>query len=200
MGKLNFKDIQDWTPSSISVVDQPDHPLALFEVYEDDEEFVKKSIDITEVNLMSNQESIENNESQMVSGPVSFFEKLLNRNVVTKSEEPTKPPEKQPEKAEEKTVSNEEIMKKLEEFDKRISKLEKEDDDSDDNSSQENNEPVNDGEVVTKSNTPSGEEPVDSEHVVTKSRQVDPDDVLTVTKSEKTRMERMGRKNNGMTW
>ena len=39
---LKFKDIKDWKPSTISIVDQPSHPMAVFEVYEDDEEFVKK--------------------------------------------------------------------------------------------------------------------------------------------------------------
>lgn len=38
---LKFKDIKDWKPSTISIVDQPSHPMAVFEVYEDDEEFVK---------------------------------------------------------------------------------------------------------------------------------------------------------------
>ena len=43
MGRtLEFKDIGDWTPSTVSIVDVPYHPLAYFEVYENDEEFVKK--------------------------------------------------------------------------------------------------------------------------------------------------------------
>lgn len=47
MARLKFKDINEWTPSSISIVDEPSHPLCHFEVYEDDDEYVKKSIDIT---------------------------------------------------------------------------------------------------------------------------------------------------------
>ena len=39
---LKFKDIDKWKPTSISIVDKPSHPLAVFEVYEDDEEFIKK--------------------------------------------------------------------------------------------------------------------------------------------------------------
>ena len=41
---LKFKDIKDWKPSTISIVDQPSHPMAVFEVYENDEEFVDKTI------------------------------------------------------------------------------------------------------------------------------------------------------------
>ena len=46
MSRLTFQDIDEWTPSSISIVDVPAHPLCKFEVYDDDEEFVKKSIEI----------------------------------------------------------------------------------------------------------------------------------------------------------
>ena len=45
MSRLHFRDINDWTPASISIVDKPYHPLAVFEVYENDEEFIKKYID-----------------------------------------------------------------------------------------------------------------------------------------------------------
>lgn len=30
MSRLHFRDIQDWTPASVSIVDKPYHPLALF--------------------------------------------------------------------------------------------------------------------------------------------------------------------------
>lgn len=42
MSRLHFRDIQDWTPASISIVDKPYHSLAVFEVYENDDEFIKK--------------------------------------------------------------------------------------------------------------------------------------------------------------
>lgn len=56
---LEFKDIGDWSPASISIVDKPAHPLAVFEVYENDEEFIKKfkQYSENEVNNMS-----ENND------------------------------------------------------------------------------------------------------------------------------------------
>ena len=42
---LKFKDIgKDWKPTSISIVDKPSHPMAVFEVYEDDDEFIKFKI------------------------------------------------------------------------------------------------------------------------------------------------------------
>jgi len=202
MGKLNFRDIgDDWTPSAISIVDSPDHPLAVFEVYEDDDEFVKKSLNL-EVDNMS-----ENNE-QMVSGPVSFFDKLINRTVV-KSEEPpatAEPPKKQPEKNQE---SDEKVLEaiqkldaKIEKIDERVAKLEE----SEVNNNSEGEEgSTGDGSnegVVTKSSTHGQSESNNNDptqNVVTKSREVDPDGI-TVTKSEKTRYERMGRNSKGMTW
>ena len=51
---LEFKDITDWTPSTISIVDVPYHPLAYFEVYENDEEFVKYMPDDVEERLFMN--------------------------------------------------------------------------------------------------------------------------------------------------
>ena len=79
MSRLKFEDIDEWTPSSISIVDVPAHPLCKFEVYEDDEEFVKKSIEIDEGEIM--EESKPQIEEPMVHAPVSFFEKLLGRTV-----------------------------------------------------------------------------------------------------------------------
>lgn len=36
---IKFKDVgKKWKPTSISIVDKPGHPLAVFEVYEDDDE------------------------------------------------------------------------------------------------------------------------------------------------------------------
>ena len=52
---LRFKDINDWKPSSISIVDKPGHPMAVFEVYEDDDEFIKKYAPI-EVGNFNNEE------------------------------------------------------------------------------------------------------------------------------------------------
>ena len=185
MSKLNFRDIgDDWTPSAISIVDSPDHPLAVFEVYEDDEEFIKKSLQI-EVEKM-----VEDN--QIVSGPVSFFEKLFNReSVVVKSEETSTPEDKN---------NNDEVLEaiskldaKLDKIDERVTKLENNNDTEpgDTEGSEEDNQGV-----VTKNDN--GENPA-ADDVVIKSREVDPDEI-TVTKSEKSIYERIGRKSNGMTW
>lgn len=58
---LKFKDIKDWKPSTISIVDQPSHPMAVFEVYENDEEFVKKYIPPEEVEVMTKEDNGKNN-------------------------------------------------------------------------------------------------------------------------------------------
>ena len=206
MGKLNFRDIgDDWTPSAISIVDSPDHPLAVFEVYEDDEEFVMKSLNL-EVDTM------RDNTEQMVSGPVSFFEKIFGKNnneVVVKSEgitTPLEPPAKPSQKGNDNEVL--EAIKKLDEkidkMDERVSKLEESEGNTDCDEGETTGEEPAEG-VVTKSqedSTPSQGESNNNDPtqtVVTKSREVDPDGI-TVTKSEKTRYERMGRNSKGMTW
>ena len=182
MGRLNFKDIGDWTPSAISIVDQPDHPLAVFEVYENDEEFVKKSINVDDIMV----EEIKSNDEQMVSGPVSFFKELFNRPVVTKSaEQSNEPPAKEDE------VSDmDKIMAKLEAMDKKIDGIEKDVNElKGEEPPKENNEEDPAPGTVTKqegntgdndTTSPEGGDVVDDNNVVTKSRQVDPDEVLTV--------------------
>ena len=60
---LKFKDIKDWKPTSISIVDKPGHPLAVFEVYEDDEEFIKKYSPIREVDKLTKETNDEKRES-----------------------------------------------------------------------------------------------------------------------------------------
>ena len=74
---LRFKDINDWKPSSISIVDKPGHPMAVFEVYEDDDGFIKKYAPI-EVGNFNNEEKTENgNEWAMVFNlDKGKFEKL----------------------------------------------------------------------------------------------------------------------------
>lgn len=203
MGKLNFNDIGDWTPSSISIVDSPDHPLAVFEVYEDDDEFVKKSINIDD--NMSNE---ENMKDETISISQSFFEKLLGRTVM-KSAETTEPPAKPPVKSgesedksnAEKIIAKLDAMdKKIDSIDERLTKVETDEEVGEKPDGEEDPVPG----TVTKNET-NGEndsgtnEIVDDSQVVTKSREVDPDKI-TVTKSEKTFYERIGRKSNGMTW
>ena len=83
---LQFRDITDWTPASISIVDKPSHPLAVFEVYENDNEFIKKYIDPQ----MEDDSMAQNNNPAPAAGetiPVSgsFFEKLFDK-VIAKSE------------------------------------------------------------------------------------------------------------------
>lgn len=85
MSRLHFRDINDWTPASISIVDKPYHPLAVFEVYENDEEFIKKYIDPKnmedEIMTGNNPAPVDDN----ITVSKSFFETLLDK-VVGKSE------------------------------------------------------------------------------------------------------------------
>lgn len=87
---LTFRDIDKWKPASISIVDYPSHPMAVFEVYEDDEEFIRKFID--------GDESMTNNNNVNGDGKVSIserlFEKLLGGGV--SKAEPVEPPVREP--------------------------------------------------------------------------------------------------------
>ena len=106
---LEFKDIGDWTPSTVS--DVPYHPLAYFEVYENDDEFVKKFNDL-EVEEMSNQGTEKN-----VSMSESFFEKLLGGLVAKRDPEP------QPQNNEEE-VTNAQILEAIKKQDERLTAVE----------------------------------------------------------------------------
>ena len=196
MSRLTFQDIGDWTPSSISIVDRPDHPLAVFEVYENDDEFVKKSINIED--NMSNEENVNDGTISMSQ---SFFEKLLGKTVM-KSAESTEPPAKPPVKpgANEEESDADKIMAKLDAMDERLTKVEKGETENEEKPG-EDEDPVP-GTVTKNENSSddsSANDIVDDTQVVTKSREVDPDKI-TVTKSEKTFYERIGRNENGMTW
>lgn len=204
---LKFKDIKDWKPSTISIVDQPSHPMAVFEVYEDDEEFVKKYITPEEeVEVMTKEDNGKNN----VQVSEGILEKLIN-GLVAKSEpqEPTEPPaQNNNELVEDENKILEaigKIDKRLDTMDARITKLE---------GGEKPPEPVKDDPVpgaVKKSEPPKdddgGEVKVDTtitaEGAVnpdaTVSKSIDPD-LAKGNASEKSFLERMGRNSNGMTW
>ena len=198
---LKFDDIDDWTPSSISIVDEPSHPCCHFEVYHDDEEYVKKSIEINEGEMMVEQNPQK--EEPMVHAPVSFFEKLLGRTVgkAVEEEAPVKPPVKE-EKAD--TSS---IEARLEKLEARVAELEKQEPAKKEDEKEKEPAPG----AVTKSEgesseaetttTETQEEIIDTEEVVAKSKSIDPDTAITSRSSEtKSLVERAGRKTNGMTW
>ena len=204
---LKFKDIKDWKPSTISIVDQPSHPMAVFEVYEDDEEFVKKYITPEdEVEVMTKEDNGKNN----VQVSEGILEKLIN-GLVAKSEpqEPTEPPaQNNNELVEDENKILEaigKIDKRLDTMDARITKLE---------GGEKPPEPVKEDPVpgaVKKSEPPKdddgGEVKVDTtitaEGAVnpdaTVSKSIDPD-LAKGNASEKSFLERMGRNSKGMTW
>ena len=201
---LKFKDIKDWKPSTISIVDQPSHPMAVFEVYENDEEFVKKYITPEEVEVMTKEDNGKNN----VQVSEGILEKLIN-GLVAKSEpqEPTEPPaQNEPVEDENKILEAiGKIDKRLDTMDARITKLE---------GGEKAPEPPKDDPVpgaVKKSEPPKdddgGEVKVDTtitaEGAVnpdaTVSKSIDPD-LAKGNASEKSFLERMGRNSNGMTW
>ena len=194
MTRLKFEDIDEWTPSSISIVDVPAHPLCRFEVYEDDEEYVKKSIEINEGEFMEEQNP--QIEEPMVQAPVSFFEKLLGRTVAKAVEEPEPPKEENEEKPEDDILAK--LEARIEKLEAKVAELEKEpeveksEDDSEDVAPGAVEKSEGEGEAAET-------ETIDDEKVVAKSKSIDPDDISHST-TEETLLERAGRKANGMTW
>lgn len=186
MSRLKFEDIDEWTPSSISIVDVPAHPLCKFEVYEDDEEFVKKSIEIDEGEIM--EESKPQIEEPMVHAPVSFFEKLLGRTV-------GKAVEEKPEEEPKKEADDSAIIARIEKLEARVAELEKAPEPKEEEEQKEDVVAKSEGEA-SEGETPEQLE----EEVVVKSKSLDPDTIITPTESDKSLVERAGRKTNGMTW
>ena len=188
MARLKFEDIDEWTPSSISIVDVPAHPLCQFEIYDDDEEFVKKSIEIDgEIMVEQNPQ-----EEQMVSGPVSFFKDLLNRNVGKADEKtPVEPPKEEP-------LNMAELEARIEKLEKAVKELQKPDS-AEEEKKEEGVNPTPEAVAKSEEDIPPAEnEPKEIvEDAVSKS--LDPDMISSET-SEKSLLERTGRKSNGMTW
>lgn len=193
MTRLKFEDIDEWTPSSISIVDVPAHPLCRFEVYEDDEEYVKKSIEINEGEFMEEQNP--QIEEPMVQAPVSFFEKLLGRTVAKAVEEP-EPPKEEEEKPEDDIIAK--LEARIEKLEAKVAELEKE---PEVEKSEDESEEVAPGAVEKSEGEGEAEttETIDEKKVVAKSKSIDPDDISHST-TEETLLERAGRKSNGMTW
>lgn len=115
---LTFRDIDKWKPASISIVDYPSHPMAVFEVYEDDEEFIRKFID--------GDESMTNNNNVNGDGKVSisekFFEKLLGGGV--SKAEPVEPPVREPvRKPEPKKEEDDDLEKRVSTLEERLDQV-----------------------------------------------------------------------------
>lgn len=197
---LEFKDIQEWKPTSISIVDQPAHPLAVFEVYEDDAEFIKKY----EVNKMTQQ--TKNDDEKTVNVSESFLEKILG-GLVSKAvpEQESKTPA--PVVEGEGEVNIIDAIKKLNErFDKieeRISKIEKtEEKPEETDEEKEDDDPVpgavTKSEELDKKEIVTNDGTINTEALVSKS--IDPDNATKNTTPAKSFMERIGRSEDGMKW
>ena len=222
---LEFKDIGDWTPSTISIVDVPYHPLAYFEVYENDEEFVKKFKEIEVHDMPGNQQNSQEGNVTMSEG---FFEKLFGGLVSKRNPEPTPQDNTQNNPDE---VTNAQILEAMNKFDERLTAIENEKNQTDGNP-QPNNEsdptpqngdetdPTNEGKE--DNSNPSGENPIPQ----TVELPLNPDGTLNLedgvvaiylpkgngqsqaldvdltrgSPSDKSLNERTGRSENGMNW
>lgn len=114
---LTFRDIDKWKPASISIVDYPSHPMAVFEVYEDDEEFIRKFID--------GDESMTNNNNVNGDGKVSIserlFEKLLGGGV--SKAEPVEPPVREPVRKPEPKEDDDDLEKRVSALEEKLDQV-----------------------------------------------------------------------------
>lgn len=114
---LTFRDIDKWKPASISIVDYPSHPMAVFEVYEDDEEFIRKFID--------GDESMTNNNNVNGDGKVSIserlFEKLLGGGV--SKAKPVEPPVREPVRKPEPKEEDDDLEKRVANLEEKLDQV-----------------------------------------------------------------------------
>lgn len=114
---LTFRDIDKWKPASISIVDYPSHPMAVFGVYEDDEEFIRKFID--------GDESMTNNNNVNGDGKVSIserlFEKLLGGGV--SKAEPVEPPVREPVRKPEPKEEDDDLEKRVANLEEKLDQV-----------------------------------------------------------------------------
>jgi len=206
---LKFKDIgKDWKPTSISIVDKPGHPLAVFEVYEDDEEFIKKYSPISEVDKLSEQKVDET-----VTMSSSFFEKLFGGLVSKADEPPVKPPVTEGEEGKEDKLDK--ILERLDSMDERIKKLENPEaapgavqksegaagDGGEGQGEGEGGEATPNPEEGKEGEGEGEEKPiVDDKKMVKKSKEVDPDLNKGTSAPTESFMKRIGRSEDGMKW
>lgn len=215
---LEFKDINDWKPSYISIVDKPGHPLAVFEVYEDDTEFVRKFVDNDNGEIMTgeNETNVDEGNVQMSEGLFErLFGGLVSKSVPvppTNNEPPVKPPVKEGNEDDIKSILTK-MNEKLDSMDARLSKLEG------GKGEGEGGDPVpgavkkNDaegGENVTPTDGASetgetGESSVNPDGTINEdkvvSKSIDPDLVKKNDNvPDKSFMERIGRSSDGMRW
>lgn len=210
---LEFKDIKDWSPASISIVDKPAHPLAIFEVYENDDEFIKKfkQYSKNEVNNMSEN----NNEVKM---PSSVFERIFG-SVIMKSDNADEKPKDEIENIKAELAKAQEEITTLQETIKMLQEKLDEKEDNDEGSKKDDEKNIeeivdnavkkyfeekedhseNEQEDNSQDDEGSEEDILDDEKFIKKSKSIDPDN-LKHSKSEKTFMERIGRTNDGMRW
>lgn len=114
---LTFRDIDKWKPASISIVDYPSHPMAVFEVYEDDEEFIRKFID--------GDESMTNNNNVNGDGKVSISEKLFEKLLgggVSKAE-PVEPPVREPVRKPEPKEDDDDLEKRVSALEEKLDQV-----------------------------------------------------------------------------
>ena len=203
MSRLKFEDIDEWTPSSISIVDVPAHPLCKFEVYEDDEEYVKKSIEI------KNYEGETMTEEPKVEVTEGFLERLLGRSIL-KSEEEQETIEKE---EQEEDASFAKLEARITKLEQEIAALKKDDSsevtpgavtksegegEAEGEVAETSEESEDEAEAEVEEEAEEEEEEIlDESEVVSKS--IDPD-TITIDSTEKTLAERIGRNHKGMTW
>lgn len=185
---LTFNNTDSWKPVCISIVDIPSHPMALFEIYDSDDVFIRKwNNTINKSEIMTDETKNENK----VTVSEGFFSRILG---INKSEDmPMKPPEKT-EKEDKPDFAGKlvEIEEKIDNILEIMSK-----NDNDDEKTVVGPEGIKKSEQETAENQEEGNAVETTTEPTGISKSLDPD--LTPTKQpELSLLERIGRKSNGL--
>lgn len=207
---LKFQDVESWKPVSVSIVDEPSHPMARFEVYETENDFIRKWKPIDDgANMTEQNKNPEENNDGKIEVTESFIERLLGigKSKPDDTEPPATPVEpKEGDDIEARLTALEENDKVIgEKVDKILKLLDDDEGKGDDESKPGNSNTIKGGEGIVKSNPNPDDDGnddgndnniIDGPQGVSKS--LDPDKLTYGKPAEGTLMERIGRTSGGL--
>lgn len=207
---LKFSDVDSWKPTSISIVDVPSHPMARFEVYETENDFIQKWKPIDDgVNMTEQNKNPEENNDGKIEVTESFIERILGigKSKPDDTEPPATPAEPKEDDIEARLTALEENDKVIGEKVDKILKLLDDDDEGkgDDESKPGNSNTIKEGEGIVKSNPnpdDNGNDDGNDNNIIDGpqgvSKSLDPDKLTYGKPAEGTLMERIGRTSGGL--
>lgn len=206
---LKFRDVDSWKPTSISIIDEPSHPMARFEVYETENDFIQKWKPIDDgANMTEQNKNTEENNDGKIEVTESFIERLLGigKSKPDDTEPPATPAEPKEDDIEARLTALEENDKLIgEKVDKILKLLDDDDEGKGDDQKPGNSNTIKEGEGIVKSNPnpdDNGNDNGNDNNIIDGpqgvSKSLDPDKLTYGKPAEGTLMERIGRTSGGL--